>query len=105
MDQAGKVLNMRIKIDVWSKGLAKEVREDKLRVMFCEQIPPTRVWLYLKRVRFMFRRGKTGGKTGDLTQVERALFEEQGAEDVIVDGQCSWQTSGIRLLVLVLTMI
>jgi hypothetical protein len=52
MDQARKMLNMRIKIDVFTKGLDERFREGvrkDLRELFC-QLSPQRVWLYLKSV-------------------------------------------------------
>jgi hypothetical protein len=52
MDQARKMLNMRIKIDVFTKRLDERFREgvrEDLRELFC-QLPPQRVWLYLKSV-------------------------------------------------------
>lgn len=52
MDQARKMLHMRIKIDVFTKGLDERFREgvrEDLRELFC-QLPPQRVWLYLKSV-------------------------------------------------------
>ena len=49
------MLNMRIKIDVWSKGLDErlghQIREN-LGDMF-RQLLPRRVWYYLKRVRHL----------------------------------------------------
>ena len=50
MDQAAKMLNMRVKIDVWTQGLdesfSEKVREN-LRELFC-QLSARRVWYYLK---------------------------------------------------------
>ena len=62
MDQAKKMLNLRIKIDVWSKGLSNSQREDiqlKLGKLFC-QLPERRMWLYLKSVRSVLRPGNSG---------------------------------------------
>ena len=90
MDQAAKMLNMRIKIDVWSQGLNTSQREDirqKLGQLFC-QLPARRVWLYLKRVRFMLRRGKGkgAGRAFDASQLA-SHGKSKEAEDVIVNGR------------------
>ena len=47
------MLNMRIKLDLWSRGLQESLRNDireNLRAIFC-QLPAHRVWFYLKYVR------------------------------------------------------
>jgi hypothetical protein len=87
MDQAAKMLNMRIKIDVWSQGLAEnrrvEIREH-LRDLFC-QLPTRRVWLYLKRIRFMHMTGKKS-----IGMIESQLDSDNlmnGPEDVIANGK------------------
>jgi hypothetical protein len=52
-DQARRMLTMRIKIDVLSKGLGDNIRQeirDNLRILFCE-LPARRVWMYLKEMR------------------------------------------------------
>jgi hypothetical protein len=55
IDQARRMLNLRIKIDVWCKalGIGKIIREEilgNLRDLFC-QLPPRRLWKYLKHIR------------------------------------------------------
>ena len=38
MDQAAKMLNMRIKVDVWSQGIAENIRveiRERVRDLFC----------------------------------------------------------------------
>ena len=90
MDQAAKMLNMRIKIDVWSQGLSNGQRNDireKLGTLFC-QLPARRVWLYLKRVRFMLGRGENreADQTFDVSRLEPYRRGKE-AEDVIVDGR------------------
>ena len=92
MDQAAKMLNLRIKIDVWSQGLSKNQREDireKLGQLFC-QLATRRVWLYLKHVRFMLRTGEKGEVDGvsDLARLKSYHMEDE-AENVIVDGRSS----------------
>ncbi|KAG6015479.1 hypothetical protein E4U43_005246 [Claviceps pusilla] len=51
MDQAARMFNLRIKIDVWSRGIDEQVRQrnrDALIEHFLT-MPRRRVWLYLKR--------------------------------------------------------
>ncbi|KFY44361.1 hypothetical protein V495_03503 [Pseudogymnoascus sp. VKM F-4514 (FW-929)] len=55
MDQGRKMLNMRIKFDVWSTGLNERFRQtirENLEAVFC-QLPVRRVWYYLKFYRAM----------------------------------------------------
>ncbi len=86
MDQAAKMLNMRIKIDVWSQGLVEPVRQDireKLRDLFC-QLPARRVWIYLKHLRYMLLKGKKPDR-----RVGAQGFSDRemaGAEDDIAKG-------------------
>ena len=90
MDQARKMLNMRIKIDVWSKGVDEDRRQEfRDQVARCFwQLPARRVWLYLKNVRFLQLNGKqmARGQKADTSQLK---FPDQGgyAEDVIAEGQ------------------
>lgn len=45
MDQAAKMLNMRIKVDVWSAGVDESIREqiqEHVQKLFCE-LPPQHV--------------------------------------------------------------
>ena len=91
MDQVGRMLNMRIKIDVWSKGLREIIREDirtKLRELFC-QLPARRFWFYLKAVRNMLLKGKKADRA--LESLEGSDLKVDGAEDVIVNGKYSWR--------------
>ena len=79
MEQARRMLKMRIKVDVWSQGLDEGFRESirrNVRDLFC-QLPVRRVWFYLKQVRHM-RMGNSefGGKRS---------FD--GPEDVIAKGR------------------
>ena len=90
MDQAQKMLNMKIEIDVWSQGLSKSQRGDiqvKLGRLFC-QLPERRVWLYLRKVRVMLRSGNYGEarQVVDVSKLEW-LGKGEEAEDVIVDGK------------------
>ena len=89
MDQAHKMLNMRIKIDVWSQGLDESFRagiRENLRDLYC-QLPARRVWYYLKLVRTMLL-----GGNGAHGMVEPQPDPEDiidGPEDVIINGKYS----------------
>jgi hypothetical protein len=94
MEQARRMLNMRIKIDVWSKGLNESIREEireHLRDLFC-QLPARRVWYYLKHIRHM----RLGENVRRSTPLRANGRNEPGAsrpelmggpEDAIVDGE------------------
>ncbi|MDI1485689.1 MAG: hypothetical protein OHK93_003878 [Ramalina farinacea] len=87
LDQAKKMLNMRIKIDVWSNGL-DEIRRQEFRDQMARlfwQLPARRVWLYLKSVRFRLRPEKeiAAAQRVDISQL--SIFDQsEHAEDVIV---------------------
>ncbi|KAG4433316.1 hypothetical protein IFR05_011189, partial [Cadophora sp. M221] len=65
-EQAVIMLKLRIRIDTWTKGLTESfrnrVRQD-LAEFYC-QLPIQRLWIYLKRVRFMSK--SNGGIIIDL---------------------------------------
>ena len=85
MDQARRMLNMRIKIDVWSQGLSESIRgdlRDKLRELFC-QLPPRRVWYYLKSIRLMHLSKGKSDPLHDSRLTSGDMLD--GAEDIIVD--------------------
>ncbi|KAH0538534.1 hypothetical protein FGG08_004867 [Glutinoglossum americanum] len=89
MDQSAKMLNMRIKVDVWSQGLAPDIREEireKVRDLFCRYAAPQRVYYYLKRIRYMKLRGTETNLTP--TGKAKAAGSERlddGPEDVIAN--------------------
>jgi hypothetical protein len=81
------MLNMSIKVDVWSKGLEESFREsirENVRDLFC-QLPVRRVWYYLKRIRHMILRGPR------VDELEIVGFEDgkslDGPEDIIAKGK------------------
>jgi len=91
MEQAGKMRFLRIKIDVCTQGFREAIREkirENLRDLFC-QLPPRRLWMYLKSLRVM--------SLGD-PETHDSLSDEfmEGPEDVIVKGETcfshSWST-------------
>lgn len=87
LDQARKMLNMRIKIDVWSQKLDESIRmkiREQLQKLFC-QLLARRVWYYLKLTRQMLLgRQKSNAKTE--VQLDKESFME-GPEDAIVQGE------------------
>ena len=87
LDQAAKMLNMRIKVDVWSQRLDEHIRieiREHLRDLFC-QLPARRVWLYLKDVRRMHLQESGKGGTFESLDPDRIM---EGPEDVIANGKC-----------------
>ena len=87
LEQGRRMLNMRIKVDVWSKGLDESFREsirENVRDLFC-QLPVRRVWYYLKMVRNMVLKGHRED------ELENSGFDDgkslEGPEDVIVRGE------------------
>jgi hypothetical protein len=89
MDQASRMLNMRIKIDVWSNGLDENFREiirENLRDLFCE-LPARRVLYYLKHLRHLQLKGfRPNGDQGSRLDIEDLM---DGPEDVLVRGKFS----------------
>lgn len=80
------MVNMRIKIDIWSQGLEESKREDirrNLEDIFC-QLPTRRLWYYAKHLRLrtmsLRRPGVFQGSNDDDTLDEYM----DGPEDVIV---------------------
>jgi hypothetical protein len=92
MEQARRMLNMRIKIDVFTQGLKEDFREgvrENVRELFC-QLPPRRVWFYLKHVRSMLLQDRSiGPKDPIATALEDDLIMN-GPEDFIARGSISF---------------
>jgi hypothetical protein len=87
LDQAHRMLKMRIKIDVWSQGLDESFREgirERLRDLYC-QLPARRVWYYLKLFRYMHLR--ENGAHGIVESQPDPEDIMDGPEDVIVNGK------------------
>ena len=90
IDQARKMLNMRIKIDAWSRGMdeyrRQEFRDQVARCFW--QLPPRRIWLYLKNVRILKLNGKKMA-TGQRVAASQLKYPDQRgyAEDIIAEGQ------------------
>jgi hypothetical protein len=100
MDQASRMLNMRIKADVWTQGVAENIREEireHVRDLFCQRTLPRRVWLYLKQIRHMKLAGITiestatgegkGEGRGKVTNSKYGDPAMDGPEDVIANGE------------------
>lgn len=91
MDQGRKMLNMRIKFDVWSTGLNERSRQtirENLEAVFC-QLPVRRVWYYLKFYRAMML--SDGGP--DETSARGDDMIADGPEDTIARGSTSFLCS------------
>jgi hypothetical protein len=99
-DQARRMLNLRIKIDVWSQGVDESIRQqarDNLLDLYCE-FPHQRIWLYLKHIRHMLLRPRHDnpssptsnppGITNEIQQDHIAEESVEGPEDVIARGTC-----------------
>ena len=92
-DQARRMLNMRIKIDVWSKGLDENVREqirENLRELFCT-LMPRRVWYYLKHIRNLELKGSKRSQRPGFAPGKDDLV--LGPEDVVVNRTFRYQTN------------
>lgn len=88
MDQAKKMLNMRIKVDVWSRGVDELVRErirKHVQELFCE-LPPRRVFFYLKSIRHMILEGVERAETIGSKKPDTEAPETE-PEDAIANGK------------------
>lgn len=95
MDQAAKMQNMRIKIDVWTQGLEESFREkvrETLKDLFC-QLPARRVWFDLKRIRPMLL--NNNGSIRSQLEVDHL---KNGPEDVVVNGKHNPYESVVLML-------
>ncbi len=80
MDQSRRMLVLRVKIDSWSEGVDRAIRQrnrDFLNKIYL-RLPPPRVWLYFKRVRLM---QVSDMSSQDISQIENGL------EDVLAEGE------------------
>ena len=95
MDQAHIMVDMRIKIDVWSKGTDEEIREN-IRERFMDlfsQLPARRLWFYLKHIQNMSLRmisidsivSRT--RSMDVSDIEKLT---NGPEDIIAKGDVTF---------------
>lgn len=78
---------MRIKVDVWSKGLDESIREEirgHVRELFY-QLPARRVWFYLKHYRHL-EEDESGGSAGSDLDTDNLI---EGPEDIIANGKAS----------------
>ncbi len=79
------MLKLRIKLDTWTSGIDEDIREkarEELLALYC-QLPTHRMWLYLKRVRFMFRGGTRIGMWNEIEDSTLSVEDLHGPEDVI----------------------
>lgn len=66
MNQARLMWKLRVKIDVWSKGIDESLRQ-RNRLLLIEsylRLPPHRVWIFVKYMRFAFLERSKGFKAG-----------------------------------------
>jgi hypothetical protein len=81
------MLNLRIKVDVWSQGLEESIRQkirDNVRELYSE-FPPQRVYYYVKRIRHMELSRYFSNRGPRELQGEGNLLH--GPEDVIAKGK------------------
>ncbi|KAI1773333.1 hypothetical protein F4818DRAFT_423952 [Hypoxylon cercidicola] len=93
LEQAQRMLTLRIKIDVWSKGIPEYIRaqaREWLIKSYLEGCPPRRVLHYLKRVRLMVLYHDKEGHLSKATEVDHWKIE--GAEDVVAEAAHSLTT-------------
>ncbi|KAI0165415.1 hypothetical protein GGR52DRAFT_558618 [Hypoxylon sp. FL1284] len=79
LEQAQRMLTLRIKIDVWSKGIPEPIREQAriwLGDIYVEGCPSRRILLYLKRIRAMILWHDKEGHT----------MQEAGKDSSVLDG-------------------
>ncbi|KAJ3495104.1 hypothetical protein NLG97_g3636 [Lecanicillium saksenae] len=76
LDQAARMIRLRIKIDVWSQGISEDLRHaNRVRLLdIYRQLPRRRLWLYLKRWRAM--------ELGQSRGVDAEAFVD-GPEDIV----------------------
>jgi hypothetical protein len=89
MNQAALMWKLRVKIDVWSKGLDETLRQRNRDLLVEDylRLPPRRVWHFVKHIRLAFLRQKTGLKEENETCDLVDSFA-QGPEDTIAQGKC-----------------
>ncbi len=88
MKQARLMWKLRVKIDVWSQGLDESLRQSnrELLIEAYLQLPPRRVWLFVKHIRFAFLR-QMAGPEGENELYDLLDSFVQGPEDVIAQGK------------------
>jgi hypothetical protein len=80
---------LRVKIDVWSKGLDETLRQRNRDLLIEDylRLPPRRVWHFLKHIRLAFLRQNTRFKEeSDPYNLVDSFV--QGPEDAIAQGKC-----------------
>lgn len=84
MEQSGRILAMRVKLDVWTQGAPEPWREKCRQTLedmyFC--LPAVRVSLYAKRVRHILLNPSEA--TGPELDLESDIFAK--AEDAVAAG-------------------
>jgi hypothetical protein len=90
MTQAALMWKLRVKIDVWSRGLDESLRQ-RNRELLIEAylwLPPRRVWHFVKHIRFAFlsKKPRLGAEDESYDPLDPLV---QGPEDIIAQGKCS----------------
>lgn len=83
------MLKLRIKLDTWTSGMPEDDREKARRNLqdnLC-QLPPQRLWIYLKRIRFMFKGGTILDMGGEVADSKLPLENLRGPEDAIANSK------------------
>jgi hypothetical protein len=90
------MINLRIKIDVWSQGIDERIRERNRQLLIDTYMgfPPARVWYYLKHVSMHKKNDLSGGmllrqkSSKDIPDVGESGSNEHlsGPEDVVAKG-------------------
>ncbi|KAL6836938.1 hypothetical protein V8C40DRAFT_228754 [Trichoderma camerunense] len=83
MRQVPLMRKLRIKIDVWSKGLDEALRERNRNLLMdaYTRLPSHRFWLYIKQWRDMILTGPGGPRIEEHAQPQNVNYE--GPEDII----------------------
>lgn len=87
MKQVFLMMKLRIKIDVWSRGLDEALRERNRNLLMdaYTRLPSHRFWLYTKHWRDTILRGPGDPRAQEHAQPQDAY--DDGPEDVIARGK------------------
>ncbi|KAI1759861.1 hypothetical protein GGR53DRAFT_523522 [Hypoxylon sp. FL1150] len=86
LEQAQRMLTLRIKIEVWSKGIPEHIRAQARKWLiesYLEGCPSRTVLHYLKRVRLMILYHDKEGRSMKGTEIDNSKVE--GGEDVVAE--------------------
>ena len=85
MEQAALMWKLRVKIDVWSKGVNESLRQHigELLTETYLRFSPCRMWIFLKHIRVAFL-GKAAGREGGNEPYDRADLYIQGRKILLL---------------------